>query len=199
MGVIRTKRCGRNAGICFAGAIIKMKKVFFLSLILAGLSFSPIAIALASTVNISITDLGFVPQSVTIKVGDIIRWTNNSSNTSAPSSDPHPPHTDYPALNSGGIGVEDFFETVPLVNIGTWGYHDHFNLDFTGTIVVGSSGGGAAGGCADCTPPGVLNLSATPLDYKSVEIIFTTDELSRVKIEFGTSTSYSYVLVSEFQ
>ena len=159
------------------------------------------SVAYAANITVDITDGGFAPQVVTINAGDTITWVNNSSDEAIPSSDPHPVHTDYPELTASPINISSSYTTPLLTKVGTWGYHNHNNPSVTGTVVIVSSGatGGttgsssnvnATGACLDCTPPGVLNIVATPLDDSRVRITFRTDEPSFTIIHYGTTTSY---------
>jgi len=67
----------------------------------------------------------FIPNLITIKVGDTVRWANNDTQLHWPASDPHPTHT----------GVYDFDPLADLLpgeafsytftQEGAFGYHDH--------------------------------------------------------------------------
>jgi len=85
--------------------------------------------------TISYTDAGFSPKNVSVKSGDTIAITNNSSRTIQFNSNPHPTHADNNELNVGTIPPGETMK-VKLTSKGTWGYHDHLNAVFGGTIVV---------------------------------------------------------------
>jgi plastocyanin len=100
---------------------------------------SPIATANDTATNenlvITITDSGFQPNALTIKVGTKVTWVNNGNNVVSVASDPHPTHTNYPPLNLGKVATDG---SVSLVfdKAGSYGYHNHLNASQTGTIVV---------------------------------------------------------------
>lgn len=48
---------------------------------------------------VTYTDNGFVPNPVTIKKGETVKWDNESSEQMWVASDPHPIHTDYPGFD----------------------------------------------------------------------------------------------------
>lgn len=89
----------------------------------------------ASQAIVTETSTGFTPQTITIKVGDKVTWTNKSGAMGNVSSANHPTHTIYPKLNLGdfadGATVSLVFDTA-----GTYKYHDHLNPSRFGTVVV---------------------------------------------------------------
>lgn len=84
---------------------------------------------------VTVTALGFVPQTLTIKAGTKVLWMNKSGGTVTVNSAGHPAHLAYPPLNLGefndGSSVQLGFDKP-----GTYNYHDHLNPSLTGTIVV---------------------------------------------------------------
>lgn len=86
-------------------------------------------------VNISITESGFVPTSIKVKLGDKIIWTNNTTGSVDLRSEDHPTHELYPFLN---LGVAEPNKTLRLIfrQIGTFTYHNHLIPSQKGTIVV---------------------------------------------------------------
>ncbi len=89
----------------------------------------------SQTESVSITSQGFSPQSVTVKAGTIVTWTNNSLGTARVASDPHPTHTDLPGLDSGILNPGASY-SFTFIQIGRWGYHDHLSPSVTGTVIV---------------------------------------------------------------
>ena len=91
--------------------------------------------AMKKEVAVTETANGFEPQSVTVKVGTKVVWTNKSGATGNVSSAKHPTHLEYPPLNMPNF--EDG-ETVSLVfdTPGTYRYHDHVNPSRFGTVIV---------------------------------------------------------------
>lgn len=85
--------------------------------------------------NVIVTNSAFEPQTINIKVGTKVIWTNKSGGFANVSSDPHPTHINYPPLNLGRF--EDN-QTVELVfdKSGEFKYHNHLNPSAIGTIIV---------------------------------------------------------------
>lgn len=106
-----------------------------LFLLLSFLMFS--VPALAATYDVTYTDTGFSPTSVTLVVGDTVRWTNvSAANYVEIASDPHPTHTEYPALNLGTVNPNGGTASLTFSDSGTFGYHNHLNPGHTGTVIV---------------------------------------------------------------
>lgn len=84
---------------------------------------------------VSATSSGYQPQTITVKAGTKVTWTNASGAMSNVSSDPHPVHTDYPPLNLGGFANG---ESASLLfdKPGTYKYHNHLNATQRGTVIV---------------------------------------------------------------
>ncbi|MEK9170836.1 MAG: hypothetical protein AAB789_00780, partial [Patescibacteria group bacterium] len=136
---------------------------------------------------------GFIPRTLTITAGDQIRWINNDPiRPHQPSSDPHPAHTIYPALNMAEILAGGQVTSGPLTEIGTWNYHDHLDISFIGIITVAaiSSGAASSGGCNDCIPPLVLSFSVIDISTSTATLIWKTDEPSVTKVQIGTTTNF---------
>lgn len=79
---------------------------------------------------------GFSPMSITIKSGDAVTWVNNDTTTHTVNSNPHPIHTDYPALNVVGEILPGLNKSFTFPKSGTYGYHDHYHPENRGTIIV---------------------------------------------------------------
>jgi plastocyanin len=91
---------------------------------------------LPKEVLVTLTENGFEPNTVKIKAGGAVRWTNKSSADEATvNSDDHPTHQKYKPLN---LGVFKKGSTLMLIfnTPGTYGYHDHFHPSYKGTVVV---------------------------------------------------------------
>ena len=81
------------------------------------------------------TDAGFEPQTVTVKAGAKVVWTNDTSATANVSSASHPTHLIYPPLNLANFEPGDSVSLV-FEEAGTYKYHDHLNPTKFGTAVV---------------------------------------------------------------
>lgn len=103
-------------------------------------SASPSSASAAAMTNeeknvITIGDTGFLPQNITIKVGETVTWVNTDTANHTVDSASHPAHTAYPQLNLGIIkpGTK---ASLSFPKAGTYKYHDHLNPSLTGTITV---------------------------------------------------------------
>jgi plastocyanin len=80
------------------------------------------------------------PTTVTINPGERVTFVNNSSRQRQMSSDPHPNHTDCPAIQGSGIlNSGQSGTTNELTTSRTCGFHDHLddgNANVRGTIVI---------------------------------------------------------------
>lgn len=80
------------------------------------------------------------PQTITIALGGQLTMINNDATTHEMNSDPHPEHTDCPALNS--IGTLNAGQTRTSGNLTTarnCGFHDHLNPNngsLRGTVTI---------------------------------------------------------------
>ncbi len=91
--------------------------------------------AARTKVKIELTSNGFVPKTVTIKRGTRVIWLNKSGVDGTVNSDNHPTHQLYRLLNLGSFPV-DFSVQLVFEEPGTYGYHNHFKPEQTGTIIV---------------------------------------------------------------
>ena len=91
----------------------------------------------AETVVIRYTGSAFSPNSITISVGDTVRFENVGQTAAMwPAAAPHPSHTSVPgfdALRPLDTGGEYEFT---FTKAGTVRYHNHLNPVQTGTIIV---------------------------------------------------------------
>lgn len=90
----------------------------------------------ARTVEIIYTDSGFSPASVTIKAGDSVRFTNQSSGSFWPASNPHPVHTTYGEFDANKAIAAGQSYVFTFTKAGRWGFHDHLDSNKEGTVIV---------------------------------------------------------------
>lgn len=86
--------------------------------------------------TISYDGTTFSPSTTTIKAGQSVKVSNDSSDAALDfDSDPHPTHTNNPDLNAGDIepGQSKTFSTDKT---GTWGFHNHLDPSQHGELVV---------------------------------------------------------------
>ena len=94
----------------------------------------------AGTSTITITSNGVNPKNVVVSPGTQVTFVNNDSRGHEIDSDPHPTHTDCPAINSVDfIAPGQSKQTGNLNDIGTCGFHDHMRPEdaaLHGTIKI---------------------------------------------------------------
>lgn len=81
------------------------------------------------------SDEGFSPDTVTVKKGDRVRVTNESTIGLQFSSDDHPTHLKQPELNMQTLEPNQS-DTFVVTKVGTWGFHNHLDASKTGTLIV---------------------------------------------------------------
>lgn len=85
--------------------------------------------------SVSVTSAGFLPKTLTIKVGETVTWMNDDSANHTVNSAPHPAHTDYSPLNLNVI-QPGASKSLSFPMAGTYKYHDHLNPTLFGSITV---------------------------------------------------------------
>lgn len=78
-----------------------------------------------NTTTITITSGGASPRDITVTVGSRVTFVNNDSQPHDMNSNPHPEHTDCPALNIGFIAAGAQGISQNLNTARTCGFHDH--------------------------------------------------------------------------
>jgi plastocyanin len=83
--------------------------------------------------TITIANGSVSPGSVTISVGQSVRFVNSDSRSHDMNSDPHPAHTDCPAIgNVGNLAAGQTKDTFGFSGAGSCGFHDHNDPDNAG-------------------------------------------------------------------
>ena len=77
---------------------------------------------------VTITDAGFGPSSVTIAVGDSVRWTNNGSTA-------HTVTFNNQTFDTGPIAPGTSY-TRTFIQAGPYAYHDALHKELAGIVVV---------------------------------------------------------------
>ncbi len=85
--------------------------------------------------DVTVTDKGFEPQTVTVKAGTRVVWTNKSAAEVTVNSAVHPTHLLFPFLNLGNF-ADGSSVSVVFEKAGTYKYHNHLNASQTGTVIV---------------------------------------------------------------
>lgn len=86
-----------------------------------------------ATNEVSYTDSGFEPATITVDAGTEVTWTNDSGSDMWVASDPHPVHTDFGEFDQKQSGDSYSFT---FDEAGTYEYHNHQNSGDTGTVIV---------------------------------------------------------------
>jgi plastocyanin len=103
-------------------------------------STAPTLVTAVQTTTITITSAGVSPNNIEVAVGARVLFINSDSRTHNMTSDPHPEHTDCPAINSVGfLQAGQQLTTGNLTTARTCKYHDHddpSNTKLQGQIVI---------------------------------------------------------------
>jgi plastocyanin len=92
--------------------------------------------AMDTITEISYTDSGFSPSNINIALNETVKFTNNSTKKMWVASDPHPAHTIYPEFDAKKAMDSGESYTFTFTKLGSWGFHNHFNPEDKGTVVV---------------------------------------------------------------
>jgi plastocyanin len=93
----------------------------------------------ANTTTITITSSGVSPRDITVALGSRVTFVNNDSIPHDMDSNPHPEHTDCPALSVGFIAAGSSSTGQNLTTARVCGYHDHnqpSNTNLQGTVRI---------------------------------------------------------------
>lgn len=149
----------------------------------------------AAVTTITRNASSFTPSSVTITAGDQIKFVNTSGASIQPSSNPHPDHTDYTALNMAVIPNNSSSTTGALNNVGTWGYHDHLDNNISGTIVIQAASSSSSSTPAETggytpkiSPPSIVIFNVDNTGTSTASISWRTDYYSYTWLKYGTSS-----------
>ena len=90
--------------------------------------------------TITITSAGVSPKNLVVSPGTQVTFMNNDSRNHEMTSDPHPEHTECPAINTVDLVVPGMGKQTGNLNaVRTCGYHDHLNPEnatLRGTITI---------------------------------------------------------------
>lgn len=101
---------------------------------------------------VTYSDEGFSPAAITVRVGDTVRFTNESSGGMWVGVDEHPTHTEYDGTSTrehcaDGVPTSDVFDQCTrnqpgeswdyrFMKAGTFEYHNHAQASHGGTVTV---------------------------------------------------------------
>jgi plastocyanin len=92
-----------------------------------------------SAATFTITSTGVSPKTASVPIGSAVTFVNNDGVQHEMASDPHPVHTDCPALNVGVLNPGQTRMSSGLTVARTCGFHDHLrdqDQSLRGTITV---------------------------------------------------------------
>lgn len=99
-------------------------------------SASPLSSEQGSQNTVEYTPGGFVPKTITVKVGTTVTWVNKDNDPVWVASNPHPVHTNLPGFDAKkGVPTGGTY-SYTFTKLGSWGYHNHLEPSNTGTVVV---------------------------------------------------------------
>jgi plastocyanin len=100
-----------------------------LALMVLGLASSANAAPAAATQSVSIVSSAFSPKTISITVGDSVKWTNGDGFPHTVTADAAGSFNSTVAPNGGTF-------TLPFNSVGTFAYHCAIHTFMTGTVVV---------------------------------------------------------------
>lgn len=87
--------------------------------------------------KVSMTAGGFSPETITIKAGDTVTWTNADSAAHQVATDPYPSEDALASFKAANPALQNATYSYRFTKAGTYTYHDHLApLKFKGTVVV---------------------------------------------------------------
>ena len=127
-------------GLLFLGVFVGAILVVVITLALRGSTKSK-PTTMASNVGpagtVSITSSGFEPQSIKIKVGQTVTWTNNDALPHQVATDPYPTEDGLVGFKSQNATLKSKTYSFTFARAGVFAYHDRLNPSkFTGTVIV---------------------------------------------------------------
>ncbi len=86
---------------------------------------------------VTIDKKGFMPETITVKKGTIVTFTNKDSKPHRVATDPHPSHTSVPGFDSQTTIVKGQSYSFYFDKKGSFTYHDETSpIKIKGTIIV---------------------------------------------------------------
>lgn len=82
------------------------------------------------------TNQGFVPAQLTVPVGTIVKFVNESDTAMWVASNEHPGHTDLPTFDQFSSSEKTSSYTYTFNQKGTWAFHDHLQPTLVGVVDV---------------------------------------------------------------
>jgi hypothetical protein len=117
-------------------ALISLAGIYFLNQPKSSQISTQPNIPVGQTHTVVLTENGFQPSEIEIKVGDIVEFKASINEPFWPASDLHPTHGIYPEFDpTEPIEPSDSWPFQFLKN-GRWKFHDHLQPIFRGVVIV---------------------------------------------------------------
>lgn len=82
------------------------------------------------------TNAGYEPSLLSVPVGTMVQFVNESDDEMWVASNEHPAHTDLPTFDQFGLSPKGSTYMYVFDKAGSWAYHDHLNPEREGVIEV---------------------------------------------------------------
>lgn len=82
------------------------------------------------------TNEGFIPNEISIKTGQIVKFINQSDRKMWIASDDHPSHNIYPEFDQKDMVNKGGSYEFKFDKEGSWGFHNHLYSNHLGKIIV---------------------------------------------------------------
>mgnify|MGYP001588099013 CR=1 len=97
---------------------------------------SPTPISPVSSKIVTLSDNGFIPNSIEVNTGETVKFVNIGSGIMWVASAPHPEHTNYSEFDEEtGVNNGQSYEFT-FTKVGSWKYHNHLNPNHKGVVIV---------------------------------------------------------------
>lgn len=90
----------------------------------------------SASAAVTYIDSGYTPNTITVKKGTTVTWTNQSSGGMWTASAVHPTHQLLPGFDELASVAKSGSYSYTFEKVGTWKYHNHVKASDTGTVVV---------------------------------------------------------------
>lgn len=99
-------------------------------------AFFALPVPQSQTQEVILTENGFIPNEITIKASDLIKFSTTANKAFWPASDLHPTHGIYPEFDPQSPIEPNKSWTFQFLKTGQWKYHDHLSPYNRGLVTV---------------------------------------------------------------
>ena len=89
-----------------------------------------------TTAEVSYSNDGFQPDSLTVKVGTVVTWTNNGEKKMWVATASHPTHDELPEFDQLTGAENGSSYSFKFTQAGSWAYHNHLAPTDRGEVIV---------------------------------------------------------------